>query len=152
MKSRIIKILISVAALLFFSSTVSLAHDWNKRHHKRQGKAYGHYKAEKHYPKWSKKLFKLLKIRPKHYRNQHLAGYYCEDGFYHFYDKRDRRWKNEHLKHRRHQRDRYGYKKSHRADTYYRRHAPREDVVYKVALKNSKIGVTVLKNGRKIYR
>ena len=152
MKSRIIKIIISVAALLFLSSTVSLADDRDKRHHKRQGKAYAHYKAEKHYPKWSKKLFKLIKIHPKHYRNQHLAGYYCEDGFYHSYNRGDRRWKNEHLKHRRNQKYRSGYKKSHRDDTDYRRHAPREDVVYKVALKNSKIGVTVQKNGRKIYR
>ena len=152
MKSRIIKILISVGVLLFLSSTVSLAHDWDKRHHKGQGKAYGHYKAEKHYPKWSKKLFKIMKIHPKHYRNQHLAGYYCEDGFYHSYDRGDRRWKNEHLKHRRHQQYRYGYKKTHRDDTDYRRHAPRGDVAYKAAMKNSKIGVTVLKDGRKIYR
>ena len=59
---------------------------------------------------------------------------------------------NERLKHRRHQKDRYGYKKSHRDDADYRRHAPRGDVAYKVSMKNSKIGVTVLKDGRKIYR
>jgi len=152
MKARIITILISIATLLFLSSTVSLAHDWDNRNHKRQGKTYGHYKVEKHYPKWNKKLFKIMKIHPNHYRNQHLAGYYCEDGFYHSYDRGDRRWKNEHLKHRLHQRYRYGYKKSHRDDNDYRRHASREGVAYKVAVKNSKIRVTVLKDGRKIYR
>jgi hypothetical protein len=142
MKSRIKKIIICAAALVFVTSGVSLAHDSNKRHHKSQRKAYGHHQVKKHHPSSSYKHFKP----GKHYRNQHIAGYYCEDGFYHYYDKRDRGWESDHSKQRRHHRDRYNHKKGRRDyDTHYRRHAPREDVVYQVALKDPKIVFKVIK-------
>ena len=150
MKSRIKKIIISAAALVFVSSGVSLAHASDKRNHKRHGKAYGHHEVKKHHSSPTKKHFELWKRHrnqyQKHYRNQPIAGYYCEDGFYHYSDKRDHRWKNERLKQRRHHPDRYDHKKGRRDyDTYYRRHAPREDVVYKVALKDPKIVFKVIR-------
>ena len=149
MKSRIKKIIISAAALVFVSSGVSLAHASDKRNHKRQGKAYGHHEVKKHHPSRSTKHFKPWENHRnqyrKYYRNQHIAGYYCEDGFYHYYDRRDRRWKNDHLKQKRHQNERHGYKNGKRDKDYYRRHAPREDVVYKVAFKDPKIVFKVIK-------
>ena len=153
MKSRIKKIVISVAALVFVSSGVSFAHDSDKRHHKDHGKAYGHHKAEKHHSGWSNKHFKpskhykkqYRKLQQRHYRKNHLAGYVCEDGFYHYYDRLDHRWKSVQLNQRRNHHGRNVYKKVHSDDTYYRRHAPREDVVYKVALKDPKIVFKVIK-------
>ncbi len=47
MKTRIKKIIIAAAALLFVSSGVSFAHDWDD---KPPGKAYGHHKVKKHHP------------------------------------------------------------------------------------------------------
>ena len=163
MKSRIKKIIISAAALIFVTSGVSLAHASDKRNHKRQGKAYGHHEVKKHHPSSSNKKFKPGKhhvgMSKKHYelwkrhRNQyrkqylshHVAGYYCEDGFYHNYAKAGRRWKRDHWKQRRHQNESHGYKKGNYDDNYYRRHAPREDVVYKVALKDPKIVFKVIR-------
>ena len=146
MKSRIKKIIISVATLLFVFSGVSFAHDSQKRNHKRQGNAYGHHKAEKHHSGWRNKHFKPWKDYRMHSSKHHLAGYICEYGFYHYYDKGNRRWKNDHLKQKRHHRDKYSYKRDHRPDEdYYRRHAPREDVVYKVKLKDPKIVFKVIK-------
>ena len=46
MKTRIKKIIMIAAALLFVTSSVSFAHDWNDRNHKPSGKAYGHYKVK----------------------------------------------------------------------------------------------------------
>ncbi|GEM_PF-1349013 len=153
MKSRIGKIIISAAALVFLSSGLSFAHDWNKRHHKRHGKAFSHHKPEKHFKPWKHHWKHHRKHQHRHYRKNHLAGYWCRDGFYHYYDKRNHRWRADHFRPGKHYRHRYGYKKRHHHnDSHYRRHAPREDAVFKVAFKNSKIKVTVLKDGRKIYR
>lgn len=58
MKTRIQKIIMIAAAMLFVSSGVALAHDWNDRNHKPAGKAYGHYKVQKQPPGWTKKNFK----------------------------------------------------------------------------------------------
>ena len=149
MKSRIKKIIISAAALVFVSSGVSLAHASDKRNHKRQGKAYGHHEVKKHHSSPTNKHFELWKRHRnqyrKDYRNQPIAGYYCKYGFYHNYAKGDRRWKNDHLKQKRHQNERHGYKKGNHDDNYYRRHAPREDVVYKIALKDPNIVFKVIR-------
>lgn len=149
MYSRIGKIVIGAAAMVFLGSSVSLAHDWNKRHHKRHGKPYSHHKLEKQFKPWKH----YRKHQHRHYRKNHLAGYWCKDGFYHYYDKGNHRWRTDHFKPRKHYRHRYGYKKSHHKKDYHvRRHAPRNDAVFKIAFKNHKIGVTVFKDGRKIYR
>ena len=58
MKTRIQKIIMIAAALIFVSSGVALAHDRNDRNHKPPGKAYGHYKVKKQYPGWNKRHFK----------------------------------------------------------------------------------------------
>jgi len=153
MKSRIGKIIIGAAALVFLSSSVSFAHDWHKRHHKRHGKTYSHHKSEKHFKPWKHRWKHHRKHHHRHYRRNHLAGYWCKYGFYHYYDKRSHRWRSDHFKPRKHHRHRYGYRKSyHENDTHHRRQVPREDAFFKVAFKNHRIGVTVLKDGRKIYR
>jgi len=146
MKSRIKKIIINVCALLFVFSGVTFAHDSDKRHYRHSGKANGHYKAEKPYSGWNNKHVRPWKHYREHHRKRHFAGYYCKDGFYHYYDRKGRRWRIDHFKSRHHSRDRYGYKKLHRNhDNYYRRHARREDVVYKVALKDPNIVFKVIK-------
>ena len=58
MKTRISKIIMIAAALIFIGSGVSLANDWNDRDHKPQGKAYGHYQVKKVSPGWTNKNIK----------------------------------------------------------------------------------------------
>ena len=58
MKTRIQKIIMIAAALLFVSSGVALAHDWNDRNHKPPGNAYSHYKVKKQHPGWNNRQFK----------------------------------------------------------------------------------------------
>jgi len=102
MKTQIRKIIMIAAALLFVSSGVSFARDWNDRNHQPPGKAYGHYKAQTQQPGWK---YKLVKPRP-------------------YYSKR------------------YVYKAvpHHRYyDDHHRRPAPREDVIYKIALKEANV-------------
>jgi len=111
MKTRIKKILIIAAALLFLGSGVSFAHEWNNRNHKPPGKAYGHYKAKKHHPGWN----------------------------------------NKHFKPKRHHRKRYVYQEVHRHHHYknrHRRRAPREDAVYKIALKDPKVVFKIIVKDR----
>jgi len=102
MKTRIKKITVIAAALLFLGSGVSFAHDWNRGYYRPHGHAYGHYK------KWY----------------GHHGG-----------------WHKKHFKHRRHHRGRYVYKEvhHHHYDSHHRRRAPREDVIYKTALKDPKV-------------
>ena len=102
MKTRIKKIIMISAALIFVSSGVSFAHDWNDRNHKPPGKAYGHYKVKKQPPGWSNKHFKANRPISKRYVYKEV------------------------------QRHRY-------YDDHHRRRAPREDVVYKVALKDPQV-------------
>ena len=81
MKTRIKKIIMIAAALLFVSSGVSFAHDWNDRDHKPPGKAYGHYQVKKLPPGLAKKNFKpnpyysktyvYKKVRDHRYYNDH---------------------------------------------------------------------------------
>ena len=58
MKTRIKKIIMVAAALLFVGSGVSFAHDWNDLDYKPQGKAYGHYQVKKVPPGWANQKFK----------------------------------------------------------------------------------------------
>ena len=58
MKTLIHKIIMIAMALIFASSGVSFAHDWNDRVHKAVGKAYGHYQVKKVPPGWTNKNFK----------------------------------------------------------------------------------------------
>jgi hypothetical protein len=62
------------AALLFVSSGVALAHDWNDRNHK----PYGHSKVQTHHPDWKYKHFK---------RNPHYSKRYAYKPFHrpHYY-------------------------------------------------------------------
>jgi hypothetical protein len=98
--TRIKKIIIVTAALLFVFSGVSFAHDWNYRKHKPHGKAYGHhYKAHKHHPGWKYKHVKRDPHYGKRYAHKEAHNHY-------YYEK------------------------------YRRQPAPREDVIYKVAMKD----------------
>ena len=58
MKTRISKIIMIAAALIFIGSGVSFANDWNDRDHTPPGKAYGHYQVKKVPPGWTNKNFK----------------------------------------------------------------------------------------------
>ena len=71
MKSRISNILIGAVALLFLTSTLSLAHDWERRHHKRHAKAFGHHKAKMHHPDWSNTKIKPWIHHPKQLEKHH---------------------------------------------------------------------------------
>ena len=51
MKTRISKIVMIAAALIFVGSGVSFAHKWNDWDHKPAGKAYGYYQVNK-VPPW----------------------------------------------------------------------------------------------------
>ena len=146
MKSQIKKIIMTVSALFFVFSGLAFAHGPDKPHYRHKGKANRDYQTEKRYSGWNNKHLKPWKHYRKYHWKRHFAGYYCKDGFYHYYDRKSRRCRIEKFKSRHHSRDRYGYKNRHRSHHYYyRRHAPREDVVYKVALKDPDIVFKVIK-------
>jgi hypothetical protein len=84
MKTRIKKIIIVAAALLFVSSGVSFAHDWNDWDDKPPGKAYGHYKVKKHHPGWNNKHYKPI----SHHRKRYV---YKEVHHHHYYKNHHRR-------------------------------------------------------------
>ena len=80
MKTRIQKIIMIAAALLFASSGVALAHDWNDRNHKPTGKAYGHYKVKKQRPGWNSRHFKPNPPITKRYVYKDVRGHrYYDD-------------------------------------------------------------------------
>jgi hypothetical protein len=58
MKTRIKKIIMIAAALIFVSAGVSFAHDWNDRNHKPPGKTYGYYQVKRLPPGWANKNFR----------------------------------------------------------------------------------------------
>jgi hypothetical protein len=58
MNKRIQKIILILAALIFVSSGICFAKDWNDRDHKPPGKAYGYYQVKKIPPGWANKNFK----------------------------------------------------------------------------------------------
>jgi len=75
MKTKIKKIIIIAAALLFVGSGVSFAHDWNDRDHKSHGKAYGHYQVKKVPPGLAKKSFKPNPYYSKTYVYKEFRGH-----------------------------------------------------------------------------
>ena len=75
MKTRIKKIIMIVAALLFVVSSVSFAHDRNDRNHKPPGKAYGHYKVQKQHPVWNTKQLKSKRQIPQRYSYKKVRGH-----------------------------------------------------------------------------
>lgn len=83
MKTRIKKIIIIAAALLFLGSGVSFAHDRGNRPHKQYGHAYGHYKVKKHHPGWKNKHFKP--------RRHHRERYVYKEVHHHYDDSHHRR-------------------------------------------------------------
>jgi hypothetical protein len=74
MKTRIKKIIMIAAALIFVGSGVSFAHDWNDRNHKPPGKAYGQYKVQKQSPGWNHKHFKRNPYKSKRYAYKNFRG------------------------------------------------------------------------------
>jgi hypothetical protein len=70
------------AALLFVSSGVSFANDWNDRNHKPPGKAYGHYKVQKQHPGWNTKQLKSKRQIPQKYVYKEVRGYRYYDDHY----------------------------------------------------------------------
>lgn len=139
MQTQIKKIIIGAAALVFAISGVSLADDRGDRHHKPERKAYGHYKAKKHQSYWNNKHLKPL----RHHRDRHISEDVHHDHDY--YDNHHRRWERKHFKSRRPHRNRHIYKKVLRHnDNYHRRRASRDDLIYKVALKDPSIVFKVI--------
>ena len=55
MKTRIQKIILIAAALIFVGSGISFAHEWNDRNHKPPGKANGYYQVKKLPAGWTNK-------------------------------------------------------------------------------------------------
>ena len=111
MKTRIFKIIISLAVSLFLCAGVALAHDKKGRQHKSHGKAYGYHHdqdREWHRPNWHKK-------KHKSYRNRHRHHNYYHRYYYHKYWRGHHpRWKRWHYKsnhhrhkHKRHYRKRF---------------------------------------------
>ena len=99
MKTRIQKIIMIAAVMIFVGSGVSFAHDWNDRDHKPPGKAYGHYKVQKNHPGWNNQQLRSKCQVPQRY-------VYKEIPDHRYYDDHDRR------------------------------PAPREEIIYQVALRD----------------
>ena len=140
MKRQLKKIIFGAAVLLFVISGVSFAHDRDDRHHKHPRKAYGHYKAKKHHPHGNHHHYKPW----RHYRGRYMyEKRHHHDR--HYYENHHRRWKKRHFKSRRPHRDRYIYKEvRHHHENVHRRRVPREDLIYKVALKDPGIVFKVI--------
>jgi hypothetical protein len=79
MKTRIKKIIMIAAAMVFLGSGVSFAHDWNDRDHKPSGKAYGHYQVKKIPPGWAHKNLKPNPPVTKRYVYKEARGYRYHD-------------------------------------------------------------------------
>ena len=80
MKTQIKKIIMIAASLLFVTSSVSFAHDWNDRNHKPPGKAYGHYKVQKQHPGWNTKQLRSKRWIPQKYVYKEVRSYRHYDG------------------------------------------------------------------------
>ena len=133
MKTRLKKIIIGAAAILFVMTGVSFAHDGGVRHHKPHGKAHGFYKEKKYHHHRDHRHYKAS----KRYRKGHT---YQGSHHRHYYEKNHRRWKKSHANYRRSHHDRYRHRKiqRHHHDSH-RRRTPREDLIYKIALKDPRI-------------
>jgi hypothetical protein len=84
MKTRMKKMIMIAAALLFATSGVAFAHDWNDRNHKPPGKAYGHYKVQKQRPGWNTGHFKSKHRIPQKYVYKKVRN----DRYYHGHQRR----------------------------------------------------------------
>ena len=82
MKTRIQKIIMIAAAMIFVGSGVSFAHDWNDRNHKPAGKAYGYYQVKKLPPGWTNKNFRPNPPITKRYVYKEVRGYRYYDDHY----------------------------------------------------------------------
>ena len=82
MKTRIKKIIMIAAALIFVSAGVCFAHDWNDRNHKPPGKAYGYYQVKKAPPGWANKNFRPNPPITKRYVYKEVRGYRYYDDHY----------------------------------------------------------------------
>ena len=122
MKTHIKKIIVGAAALLFVMTGISFAHDGGSRHHKPHGKAHGYYKVKKDHHKADHRHYKPW----KNYRKGHARR-----------DVHHRHWKKSYSKYNRSHHDRYHYRKArhHHRDKHSRR-SPREDLIYKIDLKD----------------
>ena len=130
MQTQLKKIILGAAALLFVITGVSFAHDTDGRHHKTHGKAHGIYKFKKQHSPWNNKHHKFR----KHYRDRYA---WKDVHHHHYYEKYHRRSKQSHAQYRRPHCDRYRYREiRHHNRDYHRRPTPREDLIYKVALKD----------------
>ena len=122
MKTRIKKIIIVAAALLFLGSGVSFAHDRNRGHHKPRSHAYGHNKngCSDNYG-WHHKHHKPRRHSYRHYKKWH--GH-------------QRRWyKKQHIR-RHHKYNRHHYRKVNRDHYHYSdHHEPHEGNVIGFKLK-----------------
>ena len=162
MKTQLKKIIFGAAAVLFVMTGVSFAHDGDRRSHKPHGKGHGYYKVKKDHHHKEHRHYKPR----KHYRKRHAhrdvhhrhykpwkhyrKGHARRDVHHrHHYDKHHRYWKKSHAKFKRHHHDRYRYRKirQHHHDSRHRRWA-REDLIYKVALKDAGVVFKVILNGK----
>jgi hypothetical protein len=78
MKTRIQKIVLLTAALIFLGTGVSFAHD---RNHRSPGHAYGHYKQKGH-PVWHKKHPGPKWRHHKHHAHRYVKRHHCDYGHY----------------------------------------------------------------------
>lgn len=85
MRSKIKKIVLLTAALVFLGTGVSFAHD---RFHKPPGHAYGHYKS-KGYPVWHKKHHGPKWRHHKPYAHRYVKRHHRDYGHYRHYRRHD---------------------------------------------------------------
>ena len=125
MKTRIKKIIITAAALLFVSVGVSFAHDGNRGDHKPRSHAHGHYKNgyDDHYG-WHNKHHKPRGKAYRHYKKW--------SGHHH-------RWHKKHYKRRHHHHARHHYREVHRLNHhyhhYYDHRVPHEGTIFGFKIK-----------------
>lgn len=75
MKTRIQKVIMIAVALLFVTSGVSFANDRHNRNRKPPGKAYGHYKVQKHQTGWYHRPVKRNPHFSKRYAYKAVRGH-----------------------------------------------------------------------------
>ena len=105
MKTRIKKIMIVVAALLFLGSGVSFAHDWNRGHHKPRSYGHDYYKNgyDDNYG-WHNRRHKPPRHTYRHNKKWH-------GNHRRWHKKQHKRWHNN--------RDRHHYRKGNRVQHNY---------------------------------
>ena len=91
MKTKIFKIIITLAVSLILSASVSLAQDKRGKQHKQHGNAYGYHNNQKghgHHPSWKKRHYKSY-----HHRQRPKQRYHKRDDRYELHDNHHRRYK-----------------------------------------------------------